>query len=517
MKKTSSKLVLFLAGLVMVLSVGRVRGGGGAVNEAKKPAGSEAKQPAAKPAAAEKPEGPAEGPAAEGTAEPSIVVAEIGDYVITKDDLVKRLMTELQPYDYDGFGKAEPTDAKKVLLTMIAEKAMIMQGRKEGEYLKKEMNYSAVKRLRERRITNLLMQKHLVGKLTVTESEIEARMKADPKLDKARAKQMAERTKANAILGQYYTEIYKKSNVRKMRTNYLKAAQLHQRLLYRPKAERKVPWIRNSQIRDELTEEEKNIVLATFDKGKVTMKDWFETLGEIVPSGRPQDLHTPQGVDALLERSLRTPLLVSEAVSLGFDKDENLKKQVREDEDRILLGESKQARNKEVEDPTTEEMKAYLKEHEEQFRQDRKLKIDQIWCSDLKTAEKAKGELDEGKDFESVKQKYTLDKEGKAVDISPGTEAYFWKDLWEGDPNEVVGPVKGSYRGEFKWRIVKILEKHPGKVIEFSDDVQERVKWRIRSEKGDALLEKYCKELLGKYSYKLYADRIKDINPLDIP
>ncbi|GAJ24588.1 unnamed protein product, partial [marine sediment metagenome] len=87
---------------------------------------------------------------------------------------------------------------------MIAEKAMIMQGRKEGEYLKKEMNYNAVKRLRERRITNLLMQKHLVGKLTVTESEIEARMKADPKLDKARAKQMVERTKANAILGQYY-------------------------------------------------------------------------------------------------------------------------------------------------------------------------------------------------------------------------------------------------------------------------------------------------------------------------
>ncbi|GAJ14964.1 unnamed protein product, partial [marine sediment metagenome] len=173
----------------------------------------------------------------------------------------------------------------------------------------------------------------------------------------------------------HLAEIYKKSNVRKMRTNYLKAAQLHQRLLYRPKAERKVPFIRNSQIRDELTEEEKNIVLATFDKGKVTMKDWFETLGEIVPPRRPQDLDTPQGVDALLEQSLRTPLLVSEAVSLGFDKDENLKKQVREYEDRILLGESKQARNKEVEDPTTEEMKAYLKEHEEQFRQDRKLKI----------------------------------------------------------------------------------------------------------------------------------------------
>jgi hypothetical protein len=37
------------------------------------------------------------------------------------------------------------------------------------------------------------------------------------------------------------------------------------------------------------------------------------------------------------------------------------------------------------------------------------------------------------------------------------------------------------------------------------------------AERRNALLEKYSKELLGKYPYEIYADRIKDINPLDIP
>jgi len=37
------------------------------------------------------------------------------------------------------------------------------------------------------------------------------------------------------------------------------------------------------------------------------------------------------------------------------------------------------------------------------------------------------------------------------------------------------------------------------------------------SEQRNALLEKYGKELLEKYQYEIYADKIKDIDPLNIP
>ncbi len=447
-------------------------------------------------------------------------VAAIGEYVITKEELRRRLMMELQPYDYDGLtGKAEPTDANAVLMKIIAEKALAMDARKQNVLVENEMIRTAVRKFKERKLVGLLMQQQLAGKLpaVVSEAEIAEKMKADPKLDRERAKMMVERAKANEIMGQYYAEIYKKSNVKKVNANFIKAAQLHQRLLFQPKAKRDVPFIRNSQMRDELTEEEKNTVLATFEKGQVRVSDWFETLGDMAPPRRPNDLNTPQGVERLLDQALRTPILVAEAVSLGLDKDENIIKQVRDYEDMNLLGDAQQTKYKEAPEPTEEEIRAYFDEHKEEFKEDKKLKIEQIWCADLKTAEKAKAELDESKDFNSVKQKYSLEKEGKAFDTYPRTEAYFWPELWKGDPNNVVGPIKGVYGDGFKWRIVKILEKNEGTMPEFLEQAANRAKLAVQTERRLALMEKYSKELLGKYSYKIYAERIKDINPLDIP
>ena len=456
------------------------------------------------------------------------VVAAIGQYVITKEELRRRLMRELQPYDYDGLAEKALyvlPDANAVLMKIIAEKAMTMDARKQNVLVENEMIRTAVRKFKERKLVGLLMQKQLEGKLTVSEAEIAEKISemADPKLDRERAKMMVERAKANEVMGQYYAEIYKKSNVKKVNANFIKAAQLHQRLLFQPKMERDVPFIRNSQMRDELTDEEKNIVLATFEKGQVRVSDWFETLGDMAPPRRPNDLNTPAGVERLLDQTLRTPILVAEAVSLGLDKDEDIKKQVRDYEDMNLLGDAQQTKYKEAPEPTEEEIRACFDEHKEEFKEDKKLKIEQIWCADLKTAEKAKAELNESKDFNSVKQKYSLEKEslpaaaGKAFDTYPRTEAYFWPELWEGDPNNVVGPLKGMYGDGFKWRIVKILEKSEGTTPEFSEQAANRAKLAVQTRRRLALTENYCKELLGKYSYKVYAERIKDINPLDIP
>lgn len=497
-------------------------------NEPSGPKSADQKQPETKqpdtksPAQTPEPQVPIAAQALKAAEADPYVVAAIGEYVVTKEELRKRLMMELQPYDYDGLAEKalyESTDANAVLMKIIAEKAMTMDARKQNVLAENEMIRTTVRKFKERKLIGLLMQKQLAGKLSavVSEAEIAEKMKADPKLDRERAKMMVERAKANEIMGQYYAEIYKKSNVKKVNANFIKAAQLHQRLLFQPKAERNVPFIRNSQMRDELTEEEKNTVLATFEKGQVRVSDWFETLGDMAPPRRPNDLNTAQGVERLLDQTLRTPILVAEAVSLGLDKDEDIIKQVRDYEDMNLLGNAQQTKYKEAPEPTEEEIRACFDEHKEEFKEDKKLKIEQIWCADLKTAEKAKAELNESKDFNSVRQKYSLEKEGKAFDTYPRTEAYFWPELWEGDPNNVVGPLKGMYGDGFKWRIVKILEKNQGTTPEFSEQAANRAKLAVQTRRRLALTEEYCKELLGKYSYKVYAERIKDINPLDIP
>jgi hypothetical protein len=47
--------------------------------------------------------------------------------------------------------------------------------------------------------------------------------------------------------------------------------------------------------------------------------------------------------------------------------------------------------------------------------------------------------------------------------------------------------------------------------------MKNRAKWKMMDERRQAVLADYRKQLLRKHSYEIYADRIKDINPLDIP
>jgi len=450
-------------------------------------------------------------------AKESTIVARIAYYTITREELEKRLMTELYPYDYDRYDENdEPADAKTVLLKMVAEKAMIIEARAQG-YLEDETIKTSITRFSERKLLNLLLQKHVEGKINVTEDEVTKVMQTNPKLDKERAKATVEGAKARVLLDQYYKQIYDKSGVKKLSQNYPKVIQIHERLLLHPKQSRKVSFIRTSQIREELSEQEKNVVLAQHNSGKVTLKDWFVALCDIVPPRRPRNLNTPKGVDELLERALRTPLLVSEAKSLRLDRDKDFVKQVRDYEDRRLLSEAMSAKRKELRVPTTEQVIADCAKNKESFGTPKSLKIDMIWCQDLKTAKQVKTALESGKDFEEVRKQYSLEKEGKAFTTHPASEGLFWKDLWAGEPNQIIGPVKGFFRQGISWRIVKILEKTPDKEQPYSSNIEQQVKNRMMSEQHKILIDLYGEELLKKYPYQIYPDSIKDIDPLDIP
>ncbi len=535
-----SKVVLSFLGLLIILccSCGTKESGTGEVVdttskliadetkqlESKQP---EVKSPEGKQPAAEKPEPtskeqeekkPEEPPVVEAVTEPSNIVAKIGDYVITRKELEESLMTKLQPDEYRGPSEqAEPLDAKTVLMEMIAEKAMMIEARKlnltERETIRTPIKYS-----KEGKLLGMLLGGYVQGKVKVTESEIEEKIKADPNLSRDHAKAMLERTQANKLIDEYYSELYKKLNVQKVSDNFPRAAEIHQRLLLHPKEPSKMAFIRETQVENELTPEEKRIVLAKFDGGEVTLKDWFDTLCEFAPPSRPKDLHTPAGVERLLDWALSKAVFVSEAELLGLDKDRNLLEQLKEEEDRRLLYEMVNELVKDIKGPTNEEeIIAYFNKNKEAFGIEKQLKIDQIWCQDRNTAEKVKAELDNGKDFESVRQEYSLLKKGNPFHTSPSVEGMFFDDLWKGEPNEIVGPVKGFYRDGFKWRVVKILEKKPGQMREYSSDMKEHIKWRIVSEQRNAALAKYRQELLKKYPYEIYADRIKDIDPLNIP
>lgn len=451
----------------------------------------------------------------------SAVVAEIGEHTITRGDLEQRVLAQLVgDRDEEDDNVVEPSDVNTVLMKMLAEKAMIMEGRSknllEGD--------SWIKRYRNESLVRLLLQAELKDRVTVSDAEIDATVKADPKLDRARAEAMIRGRKQRAAVDRFYDELCKKLHLEKVRFNFPKVAQIHQRLLLEPQKERKEWWITHSQIEHELTPQQKEIVLAKFDGGKVTVLDWFETLNEYSPPRRPKDLNTIEAVERLLDATLRIPIFVREAQLRGLDKDEDYVKRVSEREERSLLGKVKRQAYDQVPDATKEEIRDYFETHKEQFKTPDKLKIEQIWCADFNTALEARSELDSGKDLQTVRDKYSLRKE-RPVEVSAAREGIFFDAMWAGEPNQVIGPVKGMYREgkgreadwRARWRVIKILEKRPGKVREYASNMEYTVKRRMRHARREIALAKYERELLGKYRYKIYADRLRGIDPLDIP
>ncbi len=123
-------------------------------------------------------------PVVKPSAESSNIVARIGDYAITGQELEKRLMTELRPRGYENYNEqAEPVDAETVLMKMIAEKAMVSEARKQ-DYLKDETFGASIKRFKEKRLSNLLLQKQLLPKINSNRvrnsTEDESRPQARP-------------------------------------------------------------------------------------------------------------------------------------------------------------------------------------------------------------------------------------------------------------------------------------------------------------------------------------------------
>jgi peptidyl-prolyl cis-trans isomerase C len=443
---------------------------------------------------------------------PSTVVAEIEDSVITRGELEKRLVLKNRRMRESGDGSTESADAESVLLEMLGEKAMIIEGRR-GNLLEGD---SRVKRFYDQMLVTRLLTKELSDKVKVTEEEINQKLKSDRKLNREQAASMLLKAKQGQAVDEYYEQVSRRLHVDKLRYNFPKVAQAYLRLKHRPQSPRNVWWIRHSQMDEELTQQEKDTPLTTYDGGRVTLMDWFEALNMIPPNKRPKDLNTAEGVERLLEDAMRMPIFSAEAQRQDLAKDPEFLKQIRGREDKIMMSEIRTKLFADLAAPTEREVAQYFSQHRDEFKSPDQLRINQIWCKDRETAQKAKSGLDQGRDFESVKQEYSLSKVDKPFVTSASREGGSFKELWAAEPNEIVGPLRGAYKTEPAWRVVKVIAKTPERRQEYSDNIRKRIESRIRRRRRDAKMAEYQKELLAKYQYKIYPDRIKDIDLSDV-
>ncbi len=448
------------------------------------------------------------------------VVGKIDEFSITRQELMKRLILEYQPDPYRLYSDQKlPNDANSMLLQILGEKAVVLEARKQG-LLADETIRQAVIRDRQTRVVNLWVQDNIKkeqSKIATTEEEIDKQIEANPNMNREQAKAAVESAKSNKILDQCYANLYKKSEVKKLTESYSKAIQIHDRLLNHPVKPRPSNFIRDSQVREELTEVEKNIVLTEFTNGKITLEEWFDVLCDFSPVGRPKNLNTEEGIDQLLEIAIVKPLIAAEVHELGMDNNPAFLKQIRDYENELLLNYVRNQKSIDINEPTEKDILDFFNKNKDFFNTGRIMKIDEIWLKDLQTAQIAKKELDSGKDFNDVKKEYSIYPNSQAYQTSLNNEGFFWKELWPNQQQKIIGPIKGFQVDGIKWRIVKIMEKQQGKLPEYSKELETNAKYLMMSEMAIQNMEDYCMETLKKYPYEVYSDRIKDIDPMNIP
>lgn len=451
-----------------------------------------------------------------GSAAPA-VVARIGADTILQKDLEERLVREIRPREEEYALPGKPVTAEAVLRGMLGEKALSLEGRALG-YLKDESIRPSLEQFEQQLLARMLLDREFRDRVTAEPAQVDQAMKANPKLTRDQATALVQQAAANRLFESYYKGLVEKFHLKKDAGNFAQAAQLHERLLHQPAQKRGQGefWITNNQVKNELTEQEKKLVLAGYEGGAFTLEDWFLMVCNIAPPRRPQDLGTPAGVEQLLDRALRLPLLVAEAKARGYDKDEKLRSEVRRLEDQQLFYKVQEVKTKGTPEPTADEVKAFYEKNKDRFAQPATMKISQIWCESLEAAKKVKAVLEGSSDFEAVRKEHSLQKQEVPYVVSSVGEGPFWAELWQAEPNQAVGPVRGFYGSGAKWRMVKVLEKTPAKAQPYSEQLANSVKWTLVADQRRQVLDEYQAELLKKYPHEIFGDRIKDLDPLEI-
>jgi len=446
------------------------------------------------------------------------VVAVIGDYVITGEDFKREFLQELQPNPYTGSPQTSAPEPKAVLMRMLGDRAIILDARQKGMDKRDDIQTN-IKRLREQRLARKVAVAAVEPQIKVTEQDVNDQMVKNPKLTREQAQAAARTQKGNEIFSQYYRQLTQKLHLKKVVENLSKTAALHKRLSSKPKPESKknIYWIEDDQIRTDLDPNERDLVLATYDGGRFTVKDWFKALCEIVPPRRPKDLDTPQGVERLLDGVLQRPLLTAEAVAQGMDKDEELVKELRTSEDSSVFSRAREEWVAGIAEPNDQEVAAFYEKVKGTYARNDALKVEVIWCENRDAAAKARAELDQGKDFAIVQQRYAIDKKAvEPADVYAATEGSFWPALWKADPNQVVGPILGLRAGGLKWRVVKVKEKKPGTPAAF-ENAKGMIKGDLYEQRHKARLDQVRADLLRKYPHKVFADRLSAFDPRNVP
>lgn len=251
------------------------------------------------------------------------------------------------------------------------------------------------------------------------------------------------------------------------------------------------------------TTEEKNIVLATWNGGKLTLDDLFLIYGGRRFLALQRRITNPHNMQKIVDQILLGKLIQEEAKKLGIWDETEIKTQLKDFKIQKL---ATMALNHEVKQkikPTDDEVKKYYEEHRNEFVKPAEIEIWEIYVKDKKKADKVLALAKRGYDFGKLAEKYSEDKfyrkkKGYVGFKAKNRRGAVSRKAFEVGTNKIAGPVK--YRNGYV--ILKTGKMHPETIRSFEEAFMQ-AKSKLRNKMLKERREAWERELEARYPAKI--------------
>jgi hypothetical protein len=440
------------------------------------------------------------------------VIATIGEYIITTEHLRNRYLLKIQEYTRSYFDPNEQITFESVLLEVLSEKAVILNGIANNVHAEPLIK-NDVQREVYQRLVLAQLNKYLSEHLTISDEEVQQKIKDNPELDIDKATSQIRQEKTQTVLYDYYVQLIKDAELKKHTNNIQKAVEIYNRLLKVSATELRVNWIQETQIESDLTDEERNLILLQFKAGEITIEDWLRQVCRLVPIKRPAELNTVEGIENFLGQNIKEPIIAAEAIRNGLDKDPEFLQYIRNYQDRLVLTLEMSKLLEKITEITDEQIQEFYNCHKYMFVTNPNLTVKQIWCDRLEEINQVKKLLDEGGDFDSLLEEYSIAKNTESYEIFFGNERPFSNQIWKAQQGDTVGPIPGSYGTLLKWRLIKIVSKEPAQINELNPATINSVRSAIFDQLKNRLMSENNKKLFEKYHYNIDYKKLRSFDP----
>lgn len=258
------------------------------------------------------------------------------------------------------------------------------------------------------------------------------------------------------------------------------------------------------------SDEDKELVLATWSGGRLTLQNIFTYYGKRFNALAPR-LTTLATFEKEVENATLQDLIILDAEKMGITKEEDIATQLKDTEDIKLASMVEKQEISDKADPTEEEMKAHYQEHSEEFVNPEQMELWEIYITKENLAKSVAKKARAGQNFEKLASKYTedkyyKDKKGYLGFKEAKRRGEVSKQAFELGANKIGGPIK--YRSG--WAVFKTGELKE-KSIRSYEDSEVQIKNKVRTAKMKDLREGWEKALRDNYSVKINTELLENI------